>query len=118
MVSARSFSSSRGPEMARRSCRLCSEICRVLAVIDRSGRRTRPATSQPSAIETTVMIASAIPDWTSSWWRSSARRSSAAAKAFWAMLWTRWATSGSVDSRIGSPPATIRLTPVALRKRT
>jgi len=43
---------------------LRSEICRVVAVI---ARRTRPATSQPSAIETTVMIASAIPDQTSSW---------------------------------------------------
>ena len=63
-----------GPESARRSCRLRSEICRVLAVIARSGRRTRPATSQPSAIETTVMIASAIPDRTSRWWRSSVRR--------------------------------------------
>ena len=52
MVSARSFSSSRGPASARRSCRLRSEICRVVAVIARSGRRTRPATSQPSAIET------------------------------------------------------------------
>ena len=68
-MSARSFSSSRGPESARRSFRLRSEICRVVAVIVRSGRRTRPATSQPSAIETTVMIASAIPDWMSPWWR-------------------------------------------------
>ena len=41
-----------------------------VAVIARSGRRTRPATSQPSAIETTVMIASAIPDRMSPWWRS------------------------------------------------
>ena len=76
MVSPRSFSSSRGPASARRSCRLRSEICRVAAVIARSGRRTRPATSQPSAIETAVMIASAIPDWTSSWLSSAALASS------------------------------------------
>ena len=36
-MSARSFSSSRGPESARRLFRLRSEICRVVAVIARSG---------------------------------------------------------------------------------
>jgi hypothetical protein len=39
---------------------------RAAAVIVRSGRSTRPATSQPSPIDTTVMIASAIPDSMSS----------------------------------------------------
>ena len=79
MVSARSFSSSRGPESASRSFRLRSEICRAVAVIVRSGRRTRPATSQPSTIETTVMITSAIPDWMSPWWRPWVLRATACA---------------------------------------
>ena len=38
-----------------------------VAVIARSGCRTRPATSQPSAIETTVMTTSAIPALRSPW---------------------------------------------------
>ena len=46
-----------GPKARGALFRLRSEICRVVAVIVRSGRRTRPATSQPSAIETAVMIA-------------------------------------------------------------
>ena len=62
MVSARSFSSSPGPGMASRSCRLSAEIRRVAAVIRRSGRSTRCAVSQPSTTETTVMMASAITE--------------------------------------------------------
>ena len=45
---------------------------RAAVVIVRSGRSTRPATSQPSPIDATVMIASAIPDSVSSWFSSSA----------------------------------------------
>ena len=51
MVSLRSLSSSGGPSDASRWWRLSSEICRVVAVIVRNGRRTRPATNQPSAME-------------------------------------------------------------------
>jgi hypothetical protein len=66
MVSARSFSSSSGPATASRWCRFSSEICRVVAVIVRSGRSTRPAISQPSAMETASMTASATPERMSS----------------------------------------------------
>jgi len=62
MVSARSFISSSGPGMARRSSRLSAEIRRVAAVIRRSGRSTRPATSQPTRSDITVMMPSAITD--------------------------------------------------------
>ena len=69
-VSASSFSSSSGPARFRRSCRLVAEISFVVAVIVRSGRRNRPATSQPSTSEAPAMIAKAIPEATKSWWRS------------------------------------------------
>src|SRR5215472_8357206 len=62
MVSARSVSSSAGPGMASRSCRLSSEIRCVATVISRSGRSTRPATIQPSTSDATVMMASATAD--------------------------------------------------------
>ena len=39
---------------------------RVRAVIVRNGQSTRPATTQPSTPDTTVMIANAIPDWSNS----------------------------------------------------
>ena len=109
MVSARSFSSSRGPASARRSFRLRSEICRVVAVIARSGRRTRPAISQPRAIETTVMIVSTITDRRSPWWSAS----------------VEWRTSSVYLSSVAAscaaalcvgPFVTITLTPEARRK--
>ena len=54
IVSASSRSSSRGPHRAPAAgCRLASEIWWVVAVIVRSGRSTRPATSQPSRAEIT-----------------------------------------------------------------
>ena len=68
-----SLSSSSGPVMARRALRLLAEMYRAAAVIVRSGRSTRPATSQPSTAETTVMMASAIPVSVSNWLSSTAR---------------------------------------------
>ena len=85
-VSASSFSSSSGPVRASRSCRLLAEVCCAAAVMVRSGRSTRPATTQPRPIESTAMTASAIPDWTS---RSVAPRRCAA--------WTAWDWSRSAD---------------------
>ena len=41
----------------------------VVAVIVRSGASTRPATTQPSTPETSAMIASAITEPTSKWFR-------------------------------------------------
>jgi hypothetical protein len=35
----------------------------VVAVMVCSGRSTRPATTQPSTMATTAMMARAIPDW-------------------------------------------------------
>ena len=61
IVSASRRSSSRGPGIARRSCRFVSEIRSAVAVIVRSGANTRPATTQPSTPETSAMIASATP---------------------------------------------------------
>ena len=81
MVSPRSFSSSPGPGTASRWCRLSSEIARAAAVISRSGRSTRPATSQPSATEAMAMMPSAIADTASSWF---------SAAACW---WTSWAAT-------------------------
>jgi hypothetical protein len=49
-----------------RSCKLVAEITFVVAVIVRSGRRNRPATSQPTPSETKAMIASAIAEAISS----------------------------------------------------
>ena len=83
MVSARSFTSSPGPLMARRSCRLSAVIRRVAAVITRSGRSTRPATNQPSPTETTAMTPRAMAepsricrDWVSCAWASCCASSS------------------------------------------
>jgi hypothetical protein len=45
---------------------LVAEISLVVAVIVRSGRRNRPATSQPTASEAPAMIAKAIPEAISS----------------------------------------------------
>jgi len=67
---------------------LWAEIARVVSVIVRSGRRTRPATSQPNAIEMVVMIASAIPDWTSSWCSSLACWRALAASSWWICAWS------------------------------
>jgi hypothetical protein len=50
---------------------LLAETSRAAFVIVRSGRRARPATSHPSQIESTVMIASAMPDWMRSWWSAA-----------------------------------------------
>ena len=66
IVSPSCLISSGGPASASRSWRFSCEIRRVRAVISRSGLSTRPATIQPSHVETTAMIASAIPDRTSS----------------------------------------------------
>ena len=53
--------------MASRSCRLSAEIRRVVAVITRSGRSTRPATTQPAATDTTTMTPSAIAEPSRYW---------------------------------------------------
>ena len=57
----------RGPSTASRSCRLSAEIRRVLAVITRSGRSTRPATTQPAATDTTAITPSAIAEPSRYW---------------------------------------------------
>jgi hypothetical protein len=59
MVSARSVSSLPGPGIASRRSRSCSEISRVVVVMACSGRRMRPATSQPRMIDTTVITPTA-----------------------------------------------------------
>ena len=51
-----------GAVRARRRWRLLAEISRAAAVIVRSGRSARPATTQPSPIARSAMIASAMPD--------------------------------------------------------
>ena len=66
MVSPSSLSSSVGPCRASRSCRLSSEMRWAAAVISRTGRSARPATSQPSATDITVMMARAISEASSS----------------------------------------------------
>ena len=66
MVSPSSLSSSFGPCTASRSCRLSSEIRWAAAVISRTGRSARPATSQPSTTDITVMMARAISEAISS----------------------------------------------------
>jgi len=71
-VSPSSLSSSSGPPRASRSCRLVAEISRAAAVMVRSGRSTRPATSQPRPMESTAIPVSASPDWMSSWCSSAA----------------------------------------------
>ena len=50
-VAPRSVNSSSRPPRPSRRCRLLAEMSRAVAVIVRSGRRNRPATSQPSATE-------------------------------------------------------------------
>ena len=66
-----------------------AEMCRMVSVMVRSGRSTRPATHQPSTTAMPDMMASATPDCTSSWcmvsaccwracsWNASATRRSA-----------------------------------------
>src|ERR1039457_6749201 len=61
-VSPSSLSSSLGPCRASRWCRLSSEIWRVVAVMTRRGRSTRPAISQPSQTETATMMIRAMPE--------------------------------------------------------
>ena len=73
MVSASWRSSSGGPDMARRRLRFASEISCVVVVMVRSGRRTRPATTQPRAVERIAISASAIADSMMSWCRSATR---------------------------------------------
>ena len=48
--------------MASRSCKLSAEIRRAAVVIWRSGRSTRPATTQPAAIDSTTITPSAIAE--------------------------------------------------------
>ena len=57
MVSPRSLSSSSGPESASRSCRLRSEIMRVVVVMTRRGRNTRPEANQPRITDVQIMAA-------------------------------------------------------------
>ena len=76
-MSPSSLSSSSGPVIAMRWCRVRAEIRRAAAVIVRSGLSTRPAISHPSPTETTAMMPSAIPDSISS--RSSVSLRSPAA---------------------------------------
>ncbi len=66
MVSARSLTSSAGPVTARRRSRLSAEMRRVTAVMSRSGRRTRLASTRPSSTETTAITTSASSEPTSS----------------------------------------------------
>src|SRR6266851_4655292 len=73
-VSPSSLSSSSGPVIPIRWCRLRAEMRLAVAVIVRSGRSTRPAISQPRPTEASAMMPSATPDSMSSWsrvlWRS------------------------------------------------
>ena len=43
----------------------------AVAVMAARGRRTRPATSQPSPIETSAITAKAAPDWAAIWLRAA-----------------------------------------------
>ena len=83
MVSARSFSSSPGPGMASRSSRLSAEIRRVAAVITRSGRSTRPATTQPTTTDSAAITPSAISDPSRNWCEMAAWAWSAGDGAGW-----------------------------------
>ena len=70
--------------MASRSCRLSAEIRRAAVVIWRSGRSTRPATTQPAATDTTAITPSAIADpsrYWCDWADATVRKPSAAAAA-------------------------------------
>ena len=87
IVSASSVSSSRGPVMVSRSCRLSAEIRRVAAVIARSGRSARPAMTQPSSTATTVMMPSAITPATS---RLCDSPPGASARWFASCCWSWW----------------------------
>ena len=80
------MSSSSGPCSARRACRLLADTDRAAVVIVRSLPSIRPATSQPRPIDTTVMIASAIPDSVSNWF-SSAERCSLRHRSVWLWSW-------------------------------
>jgi len=88
------LSSSSGPVIPIRWCKLRAEMRRAVAVMVRSGLSTRPAISQPRPTEATAMMPSATPDSMSSWSRVSLRRPAAA-------CWTQsfiCATVGSVPS--------------------
>src|ERR1700733_11266743 len=56
-VSPSALNSSCGPSSASRSCRFPAEIVRAVAVIERTGRSTRPAANQPRTAEPTVVTA-------------------------------------------------------------
>lgn len=53
--------------MASRSCRLSAEIRRVAAVMARSGRSTRPAATQPTSTDTSVITPSASTEPSRNW---------------------------------------------------
>ena len=55
------------PRPCARWWRSLAEMSRAALAIVRSGRKARPATSQPSQIEITAMIASATPESIRSW---------------------------------------------------
>ncbi len=73
IVSASSRSSSGGPPIDSRRLRFASEISWVVVVIVRSGCRTRPATTHPSAVEMSAISARAMADSMMSWCRSATR---------------------------------------------
>ena len=54
-MSPSALNSSSGPDSASRSFRLPAEIVRAVAVIERSGRSTRPAANQPRTAEPSVV---------------------------------------------------------------
>ncbi len=66
-VSPSSLSSSSGPLEAIRSCSVCSESRRALAVMACTGRRTRPAVHHPTPTAHAVITSRAAADQTSSW---------------------------------------------------
>ena len=61
-VSPSSLNSSSGPVSARRRSKLLAEISRAVAVIVRSGLRTRPAKNHPRCEDTTTSVASATAE--------------------------------------------------------
>jgi hypothetical protein len=79
-------------ELVVRRCRLVSEMSRTAVVMLRSGRSTCPATSQPRPMDTTVMMASAMPDCNSSWYSSA---------ACWCLA-SRSADAGSMGAAFGA----------------
>ena len=97
IVSASSRRSSSGPSSASRSCRFVAEILRAAAVIRRSGRSARPAANQPSATDTTAMIPSAMPEYSSRALVTAVRARVAACSA--------WVCSGWEAGRVTEPAA-------------